>query len=140
MRHRRRNHQASRLVWGLILIAVGLVFTLQNLDWIELDMRAVWQYWPLILVAIGLAKLFDRQELCSGLWLIVLGLWLQLNQLQLWGFTWHNSWPLLLIGIGILIVFQAVTEMGPRNASGNGAGDAGGTGPEAGTSPEDRSL
>lgn len=59
---KKRRHEP--LVWGIILIVIGLIFLLQN---IEVD---IWDYvarlWPTILIAWGVWKLYfgitERQE------------------------------------------------------------------------------
>jgi hypothetical protein len=38
----------------------------------------------------------------SGLWLIALGGWLLVNTLGLWGFWWSNSWPLVIMAVGVV--------------------------------------
>ena len=43
---------------GLILIAVGTIFLMNNLDLLQI--HELWKYWPVILIAIGVAKLADR--------------------------------------------------------------------------------
>ncbi len=108
---------ASKLTWGLILIGLGLLFTAYNLDWIDVQLRVVWEYWPLILVAVGLAKLIDPGERESGGWLILFGLYLLVNTLRLWGLHWGNSWSLILIVVGLMIIFQAWLQRRNRSRS-----------------------
>ena len=57
-----RHHNRSRgYFWGIILIALGLLFLLQNMDY--LDVGNVFQdYWPAILILIGVKMLFDRRK------------------------------------------------------------------------------
>lgn len=53
MTHRKRN---DSLVWGIILIAVGVIFLLQSLDIRVWDFVA--RLWPLVLIIWGASKLF----------------------------------------------------------------------------------
>jgi predicted RND superfamily exporter protein len=43
-----------QLILGLAIVAVGVLFTLDNLGWIE--SRGYWSYWPVLLIILGLAK------------------------------------------------------------------------------------
>jgi hypothetical protein len=51
----------SGIVGGLILIAIGSIFLLNNLDIIYI--HDVWKYWPVILIVIGVGKLAERGAL-----------------------------------------------------------------------------
>ncbi|MCX6565436.1 MAG: DUF5668 domain-containing protein [Candidatus Aminicenantes bacterium] len=52
------------LVWGLILVALGLVFILENFDINAWDF--VWRFWPVILIIWGAAKLIEGLKRKSG--------------------------------------------------------------------------
>jgi hypothetical protein len=59
--HRRRDP----LAWGIILIVIGLIFFLDNLDIDVWD--SVGRFWPLILIAWGGWKLyFGLKERSAG--------------------------------------------------------------------------
>lgn len=113
---RERRPQIGRLLWGLVLIAIGGALLLDRFA--LADTEDWWRYWPLIVIALGVAKLIDARSLRgrgSGLWLIGLGGWMLVSSLGLFGFGWHNSWPLLLILVGLSVILRAVVEGGrPR--------------------------
>lgn len=109
-RHRRRRNSAGRLVAGLILIALGLAFTLDNLGLMEVELNNVWRFWPLILIVIGVAKLLRLEERAAGLWMVGIGVWFQVVNLEVWGMDWDSSWPVLLILIGGIMVTLTVLE------------------------------
>jgi hypothetical protein len=95
----------------VILLAVGLAFLLDNFDIIHIGEPAS-HFWPLIIVAMGLARLFQADnswERRKGFAWLFLGLWLLVSVLHMFGLTFHNSWPLLLIGFGINAIWKAVT-------------------------------
>ena len=73
-----------RLIVGLTIITLGLIFTLDNLE--VIDAGNALDYWPLALVAVGLAKLADAQRtkawISGSLWLFV-GAWWTLWNLEL---------------------------------------------------------
>ncbi|MGE5672543.1 MAG: LiaI-LiaF-like domain-containing protein [Mycobacterium leprae] len=50
----------TNLTGGLILIALGVIFLLDNLgffSWVS-----IWKFWPLILVALGVGLLVPRKN------------------------------------------------------------------------------
>ncbi len=56
------------LIWGLVLIVLGLIFILEN---IGLDAwEFTWRFWPVILIVWGASKLIDgiknRAEIQRG--------------------------------------------------------------------------
>ncbi len=106
------QRRTGSLVGGLILIALGIGFLLDQLDIAEFS-GIVRRYWPMILVLIGLPKLFRRESVWSGLWLIAIGTWLQIADLHLFGLTYRTSWPLLLIALGAGIILRAIIEAAP---------------------------
>ena len=44
------------------------------------------------------------------MWLITLGVWLQIARLKLFGLTFRTSWPLLLIALGAGIILRAFID------------------------------
>ena len=99
-----RKIDVSTVTTGLILIGAGVVLLVSDFH----DLVRVW--WPMILVAIGAPRLFRRDTLWSGLWLIAIGVWFQSVRLHLFDLTFRNSWPLLLIVFGAGIALRAVFD------------------------------
>lgn len=106
------THNAKRadgLVGGLILITLGAVFFLSQQGFWEFDGLRHW--WPLIVVAIGVGKLLGGDERRGGgLWLIFVGSWLLANTNHWFGLTWRNSWPVMIIGVGVMLTGKALLE------------------------------
>jgi hypothetical protein len=99
----------QRFVPAIVLIAVGAIFFLNNLhilSWHDLS-----AYWPVALIAAGLYKAVDSNEgshRTAGGVLIVIGGLLLANNLGYLYFTWREMWPLLLIGLGVMMLFERV--------------------------------
>lgn len=57
-----KHHKDSNntLVWGILLIGFGTIFLLQNLFDVEI-LRQIWQFWPLALIAWGVAIIVNRR-------------------------------------------------------------------------------
>lgn len=100
--HRGRGGLAT----GLVLILLGVLFLLDNLHVVHF--RLFSDAWPLILVIFGVVRMIDAPDRSSGLWLVTIGLWLLVNELELWGFTYHDSWPLLVVAVGLSMVWKAL--------------------------------
>jgi lia operon protein LiaF len=61
------KRKTEPLFWGIILLAIGALFLLDNLG-VDIDIwKIIGDYWPLILVAIGLKNIWlYYQEKKSG--------------------------------------------------------------------------
>lgn len=109
MSERDDDKRPQRLVGGLILMTVGLIFLLGKLDLLRAD--GLGTYWPMIVVAIGASKFLGaggRRKPGDGSWLIFIGLWAQANVSHWFGLAWNNSWPLMLIYAGLCILLREV--------------------------------
>lgn len=103
-----RGSRWSTLAWGLILIVVGGLFLAEELALADFG-HLIRDYWPALLILFGIAKLFGRESRGGGLTLIAVGSWLQIANLELFGFDW-SSWPLLLILIGVATILRAFVD------------------------------
>ena len=96
---------SERFVPAIVLIAVGAIFFLSNLH--ILSWHEIWAYWPVALIAVGLYKVVDSEvtsHRTAGAVLIVIGGFLLAANLGYVYFTWNEMWPLLLIGLGVLLL------------------------------------
>ena len=105
----RRRVDPDSLFTGLVLVAVGVAFLSGNFGGI------VGHWWPMIVVLVGIPKLLRRRTVWQGLWIISIGVWLQLVQFHLFGLTFGNSWPLMLIVIGGVIALRALVDAAGRS-------------------------
>jgi predicted membrane protein len=101
------------LILGLSLIALGVLFGLDNLGLIEFG--NVFRFWPVVLIAIGLSKLQTPHQSRGGIVWIGAGVGLLLHTLNLVP-IWR-LWPFLLVLIGAHIAYNAL-----RPQPGGGAG------------------
>ena len=105
----------SQVLMGVLVIAVGLLFLLDNLDII--DVHDALAFWPLVFIFAGVAKLLDtssRDGYLVGLAGIAVGVTMILHRLGIIYFSWRAAWPLILIGVGLMVVYRAMT--GQRTA------------------------
>ena len=95
--------------FGLLIIAFGVILLLDQ----EGIVRAwdVWRFWPLILIAHGLRLLFRAGTAPERLWgvvEIIFGVVFQLDYLGYRYFQFIHTWPLLVIGAGLWIIYWAL--------------------------------
>jgi predicted membrane protein len=97
----------SGLVPGLILVGIGALFFVNNLHIIYI--REWMAYWPVILIAIGIVKLVDSNfaggRVAGGV-LFGLGAIFLAQSLGFLQVRMRDLWPLILIGLGVLMLFQ----------------------------------
>ncbi len=113
-----RRHNARRLLFGLIVIAVGVLFTLDRMGYVNAG--EFWEYWPVLLIAAGIGRIvqpFSAHERGFGVLLIVAGTWFLLSNLDLIHYSFRDVWPIFLVLLGITMVWRAIAGpawRGPR--------------------------
>jgi predicted membrane protein len=106
---RARTNASSQVVIGLLVVAFGVLFLLDNLNIIYL--RHVIFFWPLAFVISGLVALCSdgpRSGRITGIVLIAIGLAMTLNRLGYVFISWRTFWPLVMIGLGGLILYRTL--------------------------------
>lgn len=103
----------KRSLWGVILIALGVVILLQRFGIFPFG----FSFWSLVLLGVGLWLIssgFGRRgpdwfTLALGVWVGAMGLFSILNDAGLvpvdGGMIARNGWPILIIALGVSIVF-----------------------------------
>jgi hypothetical protein len=115
-----RGFRPGPIAAGVILVAAGAAMYLDTTG--AVDIRFGHLVAPLVLItlgtamldrgAIGCGRLADDSSLrrrrrggaTGGIWLIGVGAWMLLSQNHILGLTSHNSWPLLVVLGGIIMV------------------------------------
>jgi hypothetical protein len=119
MQSETRFRITGQLILGLAIAAAGVLFTLDNLH--ILRARDYLQFWPLVVIAIGLVHLSQAGTgagmLGGGIWVLVGGLLLA-NRLGLVHTNVWNLWPLLLVLVGARIALQTISTAAPRRDPG----------------------
>jgi predicted membrane protein len=102
-----------RLIFGIGILVLGLLWTLDNLNVIESE--SITQWWPILLVAAGVVRLMDRgRGKVGSVVLIVIGSFLLLDNLRLIHFDLDDLFPLLIAAIGAKLVWDAFDRRSPR--------------------------
>lgn len=99
---------SGSLVIGLLLIVLGALWVLNNTNVIDFEIR---EWWPLILIAVGLVHLFNRRRFFDFTGCLFIGLGVVFLLVENGVLHWHEVWrywPVILIFVGFSIVFQGV--------------------------------
>jgi hypothetical protein len=59
--------KTGRFFWGAFFVVIGLLFLLNNLEYIHVDWGYSWRLWPLILIFWGLSKFTENRAFRAGL-------------------------------------------------------------------------
>ncbi|MEJ6001671.1 LiaF transmembrane domain-containing protein [Paucibacter soli] len=97
---RRQPH--DHLFVGLVLIAIGSAALLEKQGYGVLDL--LWTHWPLAITVLGLLRLVtarSARQLGSACFLLLLSAWLYACETAYMGLSYQNSWPLLLLALGL---------------------------------------
>lgn len=101
-RTNRHDQDQRHWVTGLVLIGIGGAFLMERLGYI--DSFTLRQYWPGIIALVGIGQLLAARtsaQAIKGGFMIFLAGWLYASIQHLWGLSFHNSWPLILIAVGL---------------------------------------
>ena len=98
----------GKLVFGVVVAILGVLFTLDNFGLIEV--RNVERLWPVILIAIGGSHLAQnwRSRPFGGLLLVALGVFFLLRNYHVISLSLGKLIPLVLVVIGLRIAFGAL--------------------------------
>lgn len=108
-----RNNSA--LVIGLILVIVGSVIVLFNLDMISWKIKNLLISWQMLLIVIGLFQL-NKKNVMPGVIILLIGVFFMIPKLNalypnIFPFIPNFSaifWPLILVIAGIIIISKSV--------------------------------
>lgn len=94
------------IIFGGLILLAGTLLLLDNLNIIRFD-HSLWDFWPVIIILIGLSQLINTrtgQFPFFALFLTGLGVLLLLNELGQLNFDVWRLWPLAVIIIGFNII------------------------------------
>ena len=120
------GYRPAAIVGGVVLLALGAAMFLDTTQAVHLHFGRL--IGPFVLLTLGAsmtlgssAFVCDARRLrdgefrgrhrrrggpTSGIWLMGVGVWLLLSQNGLFGLSFHNSWPLLIILGGVITVIR----------------------------------
>jgi predicted membrane protein len=103
-----RPRITGQMVLGLMAIAVGVLFTLDNLNLI--DARDYLVYWPVVFVIVGLLKLWhatrDGHGWFGGLFFLGIGAYMLIERIMYFQISGREIFPLFLVFLGGYMVWR----------------------------------
>ncbi len=117
-----------RLIVGVGVIALGVAWTLDNLN-VGIGFDAwfiLWRYWPLALLAIGIANIAQAKTwtgYAGGLIWLVVGAWLLGQTLGIFHVHLWAVWPLALVAFGAWVLLNGIRPPGTSGRGGSVADD-----------------
>ena len=103
-----RRGPTAQVVFGLMIVVVGILFTLDNVGLI--DARDYLQYWPAGLVVVGLLKIWqatrDGHGWFGGLVFVVIGTWMLVERIVYFTINARDLLPLGLVVLGGYMVWR----------------------------------
>jgi len=103
----------GRIMLGVVIMAAGVLLLIERLNLAAVHLG--WRLWPLFPLGLGLLRVIDPPlrrdgQQCSrrsGAWLVLIGVWGLVNEFHVRGLDYGNSWPLIVIFAGIMIVWRS---------------------------------
>ena len=106
-----RDRTTARLIFGLVVITLGVIFTLDNLG--VMNARDVLRWWPAALVGYGVMRLTGfgcPRHATSGILFTIIGSWLLLHNLDVIEAGLWDMWPLILVALGVSMVVRGLSR------------------------------
>ena len=123
-----RSFTPGAVAGGTILLVVGATLLLDRTGAVAAPLRTL--IGPLVLIVLGALIAVEKGGFVNGyrrrddagrrmrvrprggpgagLWLMGIGTWMLVSQIHLWGFDFHNSWPLLVILSGVMLLVRGM--------------------------------
>jgi predicted membrane protein len=105
------RQKMKKFAFGFVVIMAGLLLLAFNFDILPYSWKHVFFSWQMLLIAIGIVSLFGGDSWLPGMILIFIGGFFLIPEI----FIMHISfarlfWPVLLIGIGLMILSKRGTR------------------------------
>ncbi len=111
MAHDEHGNPWKRGFWGVFLMAVGGVFLLEQLGYVEAP--SLWKLWPTVLLIVAVSCLLEGKPGNAAM-MSLMGLAFFAAEFGWWGLTWATFWPLLIVAVGVGILIGAICREGER--------------------------
>jgi hypothetical protein len=102
-----KGNYSAGIGMGMFFIIVGVALLAGH--YTTLPFSDPWKLWPFILIFMGIGRLIEGRpdRYRKSVSLIFLGLWFLVCEMNLYGLTYQNAWPILIIGVGISMIWKS---------------------------------
>jgi predicted membrane protein len=102
----REHSPAQGAIIGAIVCLVGVLLLLDHLGVITVD--HLWRFWPVILMAVGAAHIAEPGRRRWGAVVLFVGALFLLNNLNILRFDWSELWPVVIIVVGGMMIWNSI--------------------------------
>lgn len=104
-RSRRPVGNVGRILLGLVVVALGVLFLLDSADVLDAG-TAIDKWWPVAIVALGALQLVQGAAATLNAWLLIIagGVLLLFTTGTVEGDVWDYIWPLAIIAVGLALL------------------------------------
>jgi hypothetical protein len=110
------------VLFGAALMVIGLALLAEARSGLDINFWS--SGWAVLLFVVGLMRFIDPRtgdgecpSRRTGAWLMTVGAWGFTSANELFGLSFRNSWPLLIVAAGIITVWWAIDESRRTSAS-----------------------
>jgi hypothetical protein len=106
-----RNKKVTAAVFGVMLIGIGVLFLLDNLE--IYDAGQLRDYWPVLLIGLGLPSLIAPKDAGDAPWGVVTlaaGTFFLLRNLDVIDWSLRDIWPLFLVLAGVALIVRSLAD------------------------------
>jgi hypothetical protein len=109
------REQLSQVTWGLALIALGLIFLGDRLDW--LPGISIARLWPVFIIIAGVVQLATpvHGKPLEGLGMVLVGGIFLMHTYRI--LSLRDSWPLFIVVAGLVMAVGGIGRRLPRRES-----------------------
>jgi predicted membrane protein len=115
---RRSIPLTGRLLFGAVILVLGLLWTAENLGFGEVE--AVLRWWPVLLLGYGLVRVLGldgSRSVVSGTLFILAGGWMVARELGWVHLSIWRLWPVWMIVVGAGLIFRSLRPEQPQAGS-----------------------
>jgi predicted membrane protein len=110
------GQQMKKYLLGVIIIVAGFLLLLSNIGILPYELKHIIFSWQMLLIGIGVVSLFSSESRTPGTILILIGGIFILPRIFDFSFNvWHMFWPMILIGVGVMILTKRFPRRGWAN-------------------------
>ncbi|MBC3884565.1 LiaI-LiaF-like domain-containing protein [Undibacterium griseum] len=106
---KRKYRNGKNVSFGLVLVVIGSLFLMDKMHWV--DAVDYWYLFPALIALSGIILIFSSSHpdlIAKGVFRIIFAFWLYASIEHLWGWTFHSSWPVILIAWGIQSIIAGI--------------------------------